>query len=74
MLIILLRLAAPDFLTGLWGAGGAISFKFRAGDDILRFERMVFVRCQLRLQAFGANCRRILITRAMRDKLLVCDI
>src|SRR6266478_8952514 len=73
-LVILLRLTAPELLSLFWRAGGAKGFELCAGYDVLRLNRMVFVSGQLRLQAFGANCRRILIARTMRDERLVGNI
>src|SRR5258708_1973857 len=73
-LVILLRLTAPELLPLFWRAGGAKGFELCAGYNVLRLNRMVFVSGQLRLQAFGANCRRILIARTLRDERLVGKI
>src|SRR5258707_15449477 len=73
-LVILLRFTAPELLPLFWRAGGAKGFELCAGYDVLRLNRMVFGRGQPRLQAFGADCRGILITRRMRDERLVGNI
>ena len=54
-LVILLWLTAPEFLPLFWRAGGAKGFELRAGYNVLRLNRMVFVSGQFRARHSWAS-------------------
>ena len=73
-LVILLRLLHPRGLPPLGRAGLPVGIQFRPDDLKFCFQRMVRECGQLHVQPRHTDSRRILVTRAVRDKRLAGDI